>query len=359
MKIGLGLYRSMLTDENFAFARQAGATRIVAHLVDYFADAKLPKASATKASWGATEGRLWTTEEILDLRQAVERHGLELFAIENFDPGIWHDVLLDGPRRAEQIEYVKTAIRRAGAAGVGVIGYAFTLAGVWGHVTGPFARGGAESVAFRGPQPVAETEIPNGEVWNMRYLTDEPAGTVGEVTEDEMWRRLGAFLEDVLPVAEEAGVRLALHPDDPPVPRLRGTGRLIYHPDGFARLLALSPSPSNSLEFCQGTVAEMPESDVYDAIDTYSATGRIAYVHFRNVIGKAPDYREVFIDEGDVDMHEAISIYLRNGYDGVFIPDHTPQMTCGASWHAGMAYALGYLRATVRGLGGTLEDFAH
>jgi mannonate dehydratase len=161
---------------------------------------------------------------------------------------------------------------------------------------------------------------------------------------------LKGFLEELLPVAEEAGVRLAMHPDDPPVPVLRGTGRLVYHPDGFRRLLDLVPSPANAIEFCQGTVAEMPGADVYAAIEEYSASGAIAYVHFRNVVGRAPDYQEVFVDEGDVDMQRALAIYLRNGFDGVIVPDHTPQMACAAPWHAGMAYALGYMRAAMQAL---------
>ena len=282
-------------------------------------------------------------------------HGLEFAAIENFDPRVWYDVLLDGPRRAQQIEDVKMLISRVGSVGVPVIGYNFSLANVWGHVGGPWARGGALSVAFRGPHPLEESLIPQGEVWNVRYSDSSHTGALGEVTEEEMWRRLEAFLIEVLPVAEAAGVRLAMHPADPPVPVLRGTGRLVYHPDGFQRLLDLVPSSSNSIEFCQGTVSEMPGSDVYEAIDRYSRSGKIAYVHLRNVVGKAPDYREVFLDEGDVDIPRAVEIYLRNGFDGVVIPDHTPHMTCTAPWHAGMAYALGYIRALVRTVGGSLD----
>jgi mannonate dehydratase len=89
------------------------------------------------------------------------------------------------------------------------------------------------------------------------------------------------------------------------------------------------------------------EMDVYEAIDTYSKGGHIAYVHFRNVRGKVPEYHEVFLDEGDVDMVRALRLYHRNGYGGVIIPDHTPQMTCAASWHSGMAYALGWMRAAL------------
>jgi mannonate dehydratase len=136
------------------------------------------------------------------------------------------------------------------------------------------------------------------------------------------------------------------------MPALRGTARLVYQPRLYQRLLDLYPSYYNALEFCQGTIAEMSEGDVYEAIDTYTKQDRVAYVHFRNIQGKVPRYHEVFIDEGDVDMVRALRIYRKNGYEGVMIPDHTPQMTCGASWHAGMAFALGY----IRGILNTLES---
>src|SRR6185437_4688480 len=107
----------------------------------------------------------------------------------------------------------------------------------------------------------------------------------------------------------------------------------------------------NALELCQGTVAEMPNSDVYDAIARFTGTSSGAYAHVRNVVGKARDYKELFIDEGDVDMLRALEVYAQHGYGGLFLPDHTPQMTCAAPWHAGMAYALAYLRASMRALG--------
>src|SRR5579884_601568 len=98
MKLGLGLYRHMLTLDNFRFARQAGATHIVAHLVDYFHDAPRIPDARQSADWGVTQnqGKLWTLEELCDLRDAVRAEGLELAAIENFDPSHWHDILLDG-----------------------------------------------------------------------------------------------------------------------------------------------------------------------------------------------------------------------------------------------------------------------
>ncbi len=349
MKLGLGLYRHMLTPENFQFAKQAGATHIVAHLVDYFSkEPRIP--TAAHYGWGTSDnrGKLWSLDELHNLKSAVNAAGLELAAIENFDPSHWYDILLDGPNRAQQIEDIKTIIRRMGQVGIPVMGYNFSIAGVWGHVQGPYARGEAESVGFLGPDGPVETMIPRGMVWNMIYDSEQlDSGSVGEVTPEQLWSRLTAFLEEILPVAEEAGVRMAAHPDDPPMPTIRGTARLVYQPHYYQRLLDIKPSYHNSLEFCIGSLAEMTEGDIYEVIDQYSRQNAIGYVHFRNVRGKVPHYHEVFVDEGDVDMIRAMRILRNNGYEGVIIPDHTPQMTCDAPWHAGMAYALGYMKAVL------------
>jgi len=353
MKIGLGLYRHMLTRENFQFARQVGAMHIVGHLVDYFrAGAHDPsdnQPTGTELGWGRAgdPDQLWTVEELVALRREIERCGLKLEAIENLDPAHWHDVLLDGPRKREQLENVKTIIRHVGEAGIPILGYNFSVAGVCGRVSGPFARGGARSVGMDGP---CDTPMPRGMAWNMIYDPAPPPGAVPSATEEQLWRRLGDFLEAVLPVAEEAGVVLAAHPDDPPRPTMRGQPRLVYQPHLFQRLLELRPSRSSALEFCVGTVAEMTDGDVYEATDQYSRQGKLAYVHLRNVAGKVPHYRETFIDDGDVDMLRVLRILHRNGFRGVIIPDHTPQMTCSAPWHAGMAHALGYIKAAIQAI---------
>src|SRR6185436_12314011 len=233
MKLGLGLYRHMLTRENFQFARQAGATHVVAHLVDYFKGgahgAHDDQPTGTDQGWGRAgdPGHLWTLEELVALRKAVAAEGLVLEAIENFDPAHWHDVLLDGPKKKTQLENIKTLIRRLGQAGIPIMGYNFSLAGVCGRITAPRARGGALSVGMDG---ACETPMPNGMVWNMVYDPDAPKGTVPPVTPDKLWGRFGGFLDEVVPVAEEAGVTLALHPDDPPMPTMRGQPRLVFQP---------------------------------------------------------------------------------------------------------------------------------
>jgi len=354
MKLGLGLYRHQLNAEHYRFARQCGCTHIVAHWVDYFRSANANRPGdqpvGDEQGWGLAgdPDRLWSWEELDGLRREIQEAGLELAAIENLDPAHWHDVLLDGPRKAQQLANVATLIRRVGQAGIPVLGYNFSIAGVAGRVKGPWARGEAEAVGMNGPLDVP---LPNGMVWNMVYDRKAAPGSVPSATPAQLWQRLKDFLDAVLPIAEEAGVTLAAHPDDPPIPTVRGQPRLVYQPHLYRRLLELHPSPRNALEFCVGTIAEMTEGDVYEAVETYSRMGKLAYVHLRNVRGKAPHYRETFIDDGDVDVARVVRILQRNGFKGVIIPDHAPQLACAAPWHGGMAYALGYLRACLQQAG--------
>jgi mannonate dehydratase len=358
MKLGLGLYRHMLTPENFAFAKQAGATHIVAHLVDYFRGGHHtgPDDQPTGTDWGwglaGDPEKLWTLEELVGVRRSVEAAGLKLEAIENFDPAHWGDILLDGPRRALHLDNVKTIVRRLGEAGIPIMGYNFSIAGVAGRTKGNYARGGAPSVGMEGPYDIP---MPNGLVWNMVVDPAAPArseaGTIPPAAPEQLWSRLQRFLDEVLPVAEKAGVRLALHPDDPPMPTIRGQPRLVYQPSLYQRVIDLHPSPANALEFCVGSIAEMTEGDVYSATERFAGQHRIGYVHLRNVRGKVPHYKETFIDDGEVDVLRVLEILQNSKFEGVIIPDHAPQMSCPAPWHAGMAFALGYLKAGLKGLG--------
>lgn len=351
MKLGLGLYRHQLDPEHYRFARQCGCTHLVIHLVDYFRSSRNNQTGdqpvGDDTGWGLAgdPSRLWTYDELATLKKEINEAGLELEAIENFDPAHWHDVLLDGPEKHRQLENLKTIIRNVGKAGIPIMGYNFSIAGVAGRVKGPFARGQAEAVGMDGP---CDKPLPNGMVWNMIYDPNAAPGVVRSATSEDLWQRLKDFLDALLPAAEEAGVTLAAHPDDPPLPTIRAQPRLVYQPQLYQKLIALNPSPRNALEFCVGTLAEMTEGDVYEAVDTYSRQGKLAYVHLRNVRGKVPFYRESFIDDGDVDALRVLRILRRNGFEGVLIPDHTPQMSCAAPWHAGMAHALGYLRAALQ-----------
>ena len=400
VKLGLGLYRHQLNAEHYRFAKQCGCTHLVIHLVDYFRSSRLrgdeaasaaqarsnqpgpssvaPVLSILRSSAIAEDGRsstaegglrrvddqpvgddtgwglagdpnqLWTYEELAAIKKEINAAGLELEAIENFDPAHWHDVLLDGPKKLQQLENLKTIIRNVGQAGIPVFGYNFSIAGVAGRIKGRFARGEAEAVGMDGP---LDKPLPNGMVWNMVYDRNAAPGIVPSATPEQLWQRLKVFLDALVPVAEAAGVTLAAHPDDPPLPTVRAQPRLVYQPQLFQKLIDLKPSPRNALEFCVGTLAEMSAGDVYDAVDTYSRQGKLAYVHLRNVRGKVPSYKETFIDDGDVDVLRVMRILQKNNFNGVIIPDHAPQMSCAAPWHAGMAYALGFLRAGLKTIG--------
>ncbi len=352
MKLGFGLYRHMLNDEHCRFARQMGARSIVVHMCDYF-NQRASNASGDDQpvgdidGWGyaAAENELWTGEDLYRVKALLEAHDLEFFAIENLDPGFWRDVLFDGPRKDIQIDNIKKLIRTMGEVGIPVLGYNFSLAGVSGRIICNKARGAAQTVGMDGENLVLKTPLPRRMAWNM-VVDPTAVGDHPAVSAEVLWQRLEYFLRAVVPTAEEAGVRLAAHPDDPPLDLVRGLPRLVNQPHLYKRLLDLVPSSSNQLEFCLGTIAEMMTGDVYQAVEQYAS--QCAYIHFRNVHGRVPYYHETFIDDGDIDMARVIAILRSCGYRGVLIPDHSPQMSCPAPWHAGMAFAMGYMTALLQ-----------
>lgn len=354
MKLGFGLYRHMLNDEHYKFAKQCGATHIIIHLVDYFNQGNTASLNNQPigdfGGWGVAgdPDKLWTVEELIKIKNDLGKYDLVLEGIENFDPAHWHDVLLDGPQRAKHIENCKIIIRNVGKAGIPIFGYNFSLAGVAGRIVDNSGRGQATTVGIKGENKMLNHPIPKGMIWNMIYDQHTDSGNQPEITHEELWRRLRGFLNELLPVAEEAGVKLAAHPDDPPFKFVRNQPRLVYQPALYQNLIDINPSPSNQLEFCLGTLAEMSEGDVYEATDNYTKQNRVAYIHFRNVKGKVPNYMETFIDEGDIDMRRILEILRKNNFEGVLIPDHTPQMSCNAPWHAGMAFTMGYIKALLR-----------
>ena len=354
MRLGFGLYRNMLSDDYYRFARQCGASDVIVHLCDY--GDKRAAAAAGRANqptggiggWGvADHPGLWELDELLAIRRGLEAHGLNLHGVENFDPAQWHDILLAGPRRAAQLEQARRQIEIFAAAGIEVFGYNFSLSGVTGRATGLATRGGARSVGLDGRSEATDAPLPNGMVWNMVY---DPAatGTLEPTSEEALWERLGDFLRALVPVAEDCGITLAAHPDDPPLESVRQQPKLVYRHHHYQRLLDCVPSRANQLEFCVGTLAEMQDDDIYACVERYASQHRIAYVHLRNVSGKVPHYHETFIDDGDVDIGRVLRILDRHGFAGVIIPDHAPLMSCEAPWHAGMAFAMGYLRAQIQ-----------
>jgi mannonate dehydratase len=158
----------------------------------------------------------------------------------------------------------------------------------------------------------------------------------------------------VVPVAEEHQVRLACHPHDPGMPRgrgFRGVETVLGSVEGLKRFVDIHPSPYHGLNFCQGTVSEMledPGREILDVIRYFGSRKKIFNVHFRNIQGRFLDFRETFIDDGDVDMLAALRVYKEVGYDGMLMPDHVPRIPGDAGGAQAFAYTFGYIKALLR-----------
>jgi mannonate dehydratase len=188
--------------------------------------------------------------------------------------------------------------------------------------------------------------------FNAADLAEVPNTYAGETTDEQMWDNFRYFLQRVLPVAEQAGVKLALHPDDPPMSPVRGLARIMRDMDAFKRVLDMADSPSNGITFCQGNFAAMPGVVIPDAIRYFGGRGKIFFAHFRDIRGSVPLFEETFHDEGKTDMAEAMRAYLDVGYDGPMRPDHAPTMEGEDNANPGymvrgQIFAVGYMKGLI------------
>ena len=168
-----------------------------------------------------------------------------------------------------------------------------------------------------------------------------------ELSKEQVWDNLTYFLQCLVPVAEEAGVKLAAHPDDAPIPSFMGVGRALTSLDDLQRLIDTVPSPNNGLGFCQGTIATMAGVDMIEAIRRFGRQKKIFFAHFRNPHGQVPVFDEVFPDEGDTDMLAAVQAYREVGFDGVIRVDHSPGMVDDPRMERAFAFQVGYFRGLV------------
>jgi mannonate dehydratase len=183
-------------------------------------------------------------------------------------------------------------------------------------------------------------------------MTDSPLTHGREYREEEMWENYERFLEEVLPVAEEAGVKLALHPCDPPVEKLGGVPFIFRDFESFKRADRLAESKYHGLELCLGTWSEMGEN-IVEVIQYFGERNKIFYVHFRDVEGTVPSFHEIFLNEGggNYDKYEVLKTLREVGFQGVMIVDHVPRVEGDSKWgHRARANAIGYLQGLVRGL---------
>jgi mannonate dehydratase len=185
-----------------------------------------------------------------------------------------------------------------------------------------------------------------------------PLADGAPVTPELLWQTLEYFLKAVLPVAEEVGVRLAMHPDDPPLSPIRGVARIMSSMEGFERLLALVPSPANGITFCQGCFSELGV-DLPEAIHTFGDQGKLFFAHFRDVKGTVTNFVETFHDEGKSDMFAAMRAYYEIGFAGPMRPDHVPMMEGDEGQTAGYTllgrlFAVGYMKGLMESIEKTL-----
>lgn len=316
MRAGFGQF-GVGSEEYLLFAQQFGATDILFNTL-----APGPLLS--------NDGGRWQLQDLVKARLRVEQFGMSLSAIENVPENFYDEIMINGPRRDEQIENMIFTIRNIARAGIPIFGYHWTPSNVWR----------TPSVAIRGGAPAT--------AYDDAIAQKYPFTHGREYSEEEMWANLEYWIKIITPIAEEEGIRLGIHPCDPPIAKIGGVPRLLRSFAAYKRLIDIYPSDSNGIEFCQGTFSQMKDENIYEMIEYFVSRKKILYVHFRNVSGQVPVFHEEFINTGYVDMYKAMKIFHKHNFDGFFIDDHVPHTHGDTPWgHRGRAFANGYIQAMI------------
>jgi mannonate dehydratase len=302
------------------------------------------------------EDGYWSLPELVAIRERCESDGLRLEGLENVPVAHFDKIQRGEPGRDEQIDNYLRTIRNMSRAGIHLLGYNFLVTYVWRTDLVSPGRGGARVTSFD------LADISRGNALAAYKLT--PSDPSEPIDADTMWANHQYFLDAVLPEADEVGVRLALHPDDPPVDApLGGAARIFTSPAALERARSQSHgSPSWGLNLCLGTVSEMGgETAVNTVIDQLGPLGKIFYVHFRDVAGQVPAFAECFLGEGNLDVAAVLRRLHHNGFESFIIDDHVPAIigdrdtwadtSSEAYCSRGRAHAIGYLQGTLHALG--------
>ncbi len=346
MRVGVGQIKEV-TDEHLLFARQMGIEDILISPFDPHNEFNLTLSS----------GEVWTYDELVTLRERVEEFGLRLYGLETLPYNLYLILIDDHPE--EKIEVVKETVRNLGRAGIPVQGYSGHPPTGVSRTKSKELRGGAKSTVFDRTQADTQVlEISGGGNANARDMDSvgrDRLDTDRTYTEAEMWDTYELFLKEVLPVAEEAGVTLGLHPTDPPIPEIAGVPLLFRNFENHKRAMELVPSDNHGIKLGLGCWSEMGE-DIPEVI-RYFGGENIVYVHFRDVVGTADDtFYETFIDdpESNFNEYEVMKTLKEEGFAGVMTPDHVPDLPNEKEWPAGgfrgRAFTIGYLRGMLRAI---------
>jgi mannonate dehydratase len=304
------------TDEDLQFAQQLG--------VEYV---NIPSG-----------GTAATLENFRRLKQRVEAAGLKVWNIGNRNVHNMPEVTLNLPGRDQKIEEYKTFLRNLAKAGIFYTTYAHMGNGIWSSAR-ETTRGGAPARAFD------MDKNPTGQ-WDGKVFR-APLSHGRKFSKEELWENYTYFMKQVVPVAEELGLRIGIHPDDPPVPELAGVPRCIFgNFDGYMRALEIANSPNIGVCLCAGTWMEGGEhmgKDVFEAARAFARMDKLWKIHFRNVSGPIPRFVETFVDNGYTDMRKLMKTLYEVDFRGALIADHVPTMVGGP--RVGWAYSIGYIKA--------------
>lgn len=271
-------------------------------------------------------GRVRKEEYVEAVRRQKETFaalGMQIAGVEGH-PVPFEKIKLGLDGRDEQIENTKWAIEALAKNGINMICYNFMAGLGWTRTN--------QSVQERGGALTSEFDL---EAAKAQGLT--PAG---EVSEEKMWQNCEYFIKAVMPVAEKYKVKMALHPDDPPLSPLRGIARIITSKRSYERIMDMVPSPYNGVTFCQANFVLMKE-DIYSLAKEWCSRKKIFFVHYRDVEGDKTHFRETFHDNGPTDMIRILEVYSKGGFVGPIRPDHAPALAGEAQNGKASGYTMG------------------
>jgi mannonate dehydratase len=283
---------------------------------------------------GTSDDPPWSYPTLERLKKGYEEQGFEFSVFESRPPT--DKIKLGLPGRDEQIEQICELLRNMGKLHIPVWCYEWMPVINWLRTSTDIrSRGGALVTGF-----------------DYSKIKDQPLTEFGTLSEEQSWANLRYFLERVLPVAEKAQVKLAMHPDDPPLSPIRGLARIMRSVENFERLLDLVPSEANGITLCQGNFTLMTD-DLPGAIRRLGKHGKIFFVHFRDVRGTAQKFEETFHDAGKTDMAACLRAYRDVGFNGVCRSDHVPTLEGDSNERPGYStlgrlFAVGYIRGLIQ-----------
>ena len=297
--------------------------------------------SIVTAIYDVPVGEKWSMDSILSLKETVENAGLNFDVIESVP--VHEDIKLGLQTRDKYIENYKENIRNLGKAGVKVICYNFMPVFDWTRTQlDKVLDDGSTALVYYVDQ-IKDMDPLTGELslpgWDSSYTKEslkEVFDKYSKVTKEDLWSNLEYFLKEIIPVAEEAGVKMAIHPDDPPYD-IFGLPRIITNEENLDRFLKLVDSEYNGLTFCTGSLGSGSFNNVVKMIDKYAAQGRIHFMHVRNVkLLEDGGFEESahYSPCGSLDLVEIMKALHKHNYEGYLRPDHG-RMIWGETGRAG------------------------